>query len=301
MWLLSVLAAGVEAQLMPVEVAMVTAGRAKRLAVEPQLARLERLCPVLGRPGGQRRGEVALSTDEAWTLMSVTGPMLAAAGFDVQVPPLSRRRPSPTMRMFADALPRQTAVGAQQLCQVRWSVVFDDVELNAADIARLAAEARPLVKSRGRWIELDRADLQEAAAALAERAASTQLSGAAVLRHALGLESSVLSGPVWSTAADGPPSCCGPRRSRPSRRPSPRDSGASCGSTRRSRWAGWAFSTRPGSGGCLALDMGLGKTPTVLAHLLATRGNGPALVITPPAVLGNWAAEANRFSPGLRW
>ena len=45
------------------------------------------------------------------------------------------------------------------------------------------------------------------------------------------------------------------------------------------------------------MDMGLGKTPTVLAHLLANRGEGPALVIAPPAVLGNWAAEAARFTP----
>jgi hypothetical protein len=50
--------------------------------------------------------------------------------------------------------------------------VFDDVELTAAEVARLAAEARPLVRSRGRWIALDRADLKEAAAALAEAARS---------------------------------------------------------------------------------------------------------------------------------
>ena len=299
-WLLSVLAAGVEAGLVPVEVAMVTAGRAKRMAVEPQLARLERLCPVLARPGGQRRGEVALSTDEAWNLMSVTGPILVAAGFEVQVPPLSRRRPSPTLRMFADAIPRQSAVGAQQLCQVRWSVVFDDVELEAADIARLAAEARPLVKSRGRWIELDRADLQEAAAALAERALSTELSGAAVLRHALGLESSMLSGPVslegtgWAAdlmrATSAPPT--------PSAEPE-----GFVGKLReyQAQSLGWlSFLDTAGLGGCLALDMGLGKTPTVLAHLRATREGGPALVITPPAVLGNWAAEAARFTPELK-
>jgi hypothetical protein len=299
-WLLSVLASGVDTALVPVEVAMVTAGRAKRMAVEPQLARLERLCPVLARPGGQRRGEVALSTDEAWTLMSVTGPVLAAAGFEVQVPPLSRRRPTPAMRMFADALPRQTAVGAQQLCQVRWSVVFDDVELNAADIAKLAAEARPLVKSRGRWVELDRADLQEAAAALAERASATELSGAAVLRHALGLESSVLAGPVtvdgsgW--AADLLRATAQPLT------PATEPTGFR-GKLReyQAQSLGWlGFLDTAGLGGCLALDMGLGKTPTVLAHLLATRGEGPALVITPPAVLGNWAAEAARFSPGLR-
>src|SRR6185436_4897073 len=53
-------------------------------------------------------------------------------------------------------------------------------------------------------------------------------------------------------------------------------------------------------GGCLALDMGLGKTPTVLAHVARTAGEGPALVIAPPAVVGNWAAEAARFTPGLR-
>src|ERR671922_2063623 len=57
---------------------------------------------------------------------------------------------------------------------------------------------------------------------------------------------------------------------------------------------GWlAFLDRVGLGGCLAMDMGLGKTPTMLAHLLDTRGQGPVLVIAPPAVLGNWAAEAN--------
>jgi SNF2 family DNA or RNA helicase len=76
-------------------------------------------------------------------------------------------------------------------------------------------------------------------------------------------------------------------------------------------WLG--FLDAGGLGGCLALDMGLGKTPTVLAHLArtakartATEGEGevdrpgPTLVIAPPAVVGNWSAEAHRFTPGLR-
>src|SRR5437763_8565146 len=45
--------------------------------------------------------------------------------------------------------------------------------------------------------------------------------------------------------------------------------------------------------------MGLGKTPTMLAHLGANGGQGPALVIAPPAVVGNWVAEADKFTPGL--
>ncbi|MEL7207995.1 MAG: DEAD/DEAH box helicase, partial [Actinomycetota bacterium] len=61
-----------------------------------------------------------------------------------------------------------------------------------------------------------------------------------------------------------------------------------------------SFLDTAGLGGCLALDMGLGKTPTMLAHLRATMDNGPALVVAPPAVVGNWAAEARRFVPDLR-
>src|SRR5262249_13392170 len=61
-----------------------------------------------------------------------------------------------------------------------------------------------------------------------------------------------------------------------------------------------SFLDSAGLGGCLALDMGLGKTPTMLAHLLATSGEGPALVVAPPAVVGNWAAESARFTPDLR-
>jgi SNF2 family DNA or RNA helicase len=53
-------------------------------------------------------------------------------------------------------------------------------------------------------------------------------------------------------------------------------------------------------GGCLALDMGLGKTPTMLAHIARTKGEGPVLVIAPPAVVGNWAAESARFTADLR-
>ena len=61
-------------------------------------------------------------------------------------------------------------------------------------------------------------------------------------------------------------------------------------------WLGFLDSV--GLGGCLALDMGLGKTPTMLAHLLAHKKDGPALVIAPPAVVGNWLAEARTLHAG---
>jgi SNF2 family DNA or RNA helicase len=54
----------------------------------------------------------------------------------------------------------------------------------------------------------------------------------------------------------------------------------------------------------LADDMGLGKTIQTLALMCSVRERneeaGPFLVVAPTSVVGNWAAEAARFAPGLR-
>ena len=67
--------------------------------------------------------------------------------------------------------------------------------------------------------------------------------------------------------------------------------------------AGWTWLMRlaaSGFGAVLADDMGLGKTLQTLALLLARSAGGPALVVAPTSVCGNWLAEAARFAPGLQ-
>ncbi len=66
--------------------------------------------------------------------------------------------------------------------------------------------------------------------------------------------------------------------------------------------SGWLWLMRlaaSGFGAVLADDMGLGKTLQTLALLLARAAGGPALVVAPTSVCGNWLAEAARFAPGL--
>jgi SNF2-related domain/SNF2 Helicase protein/Helicase conserved C-terminal domain len=297
-WLLSVHAPAGQGKLRPIDGAL----RAERAAgsVATEWTRLERLLPVLDRAGMRQRGRVALSQAEAWDFMTVVGLRLRAVGFDVRVPELSRRRATASLRLFAET-PAGSVVGANQLSNVAWSVLFDDVELTAAEVAKLARQARPLVQSRGRWVEVDRADLQKAAAALAERESVTQMTGAEILRHSVGLDGSglaggtVVHGTSWandiieragevSTAlVTKPDGFIGELRSY---------------QAEALAWLGFLDAAE--LGGCLALDMGLGKTPTVLAHLARSAGDGAALVIAPAAVVGNWAAEADRFAPGLR-
>jgi superfamily II DNA or RNA helicase len=299
-WLLTVEATGVDKHPMPVEHALVVSSGTKSQQVEAQLKRLERLVPALRRPT-TRRGQVVLDGDEAVELMFQTGPSLQAAGFEVTLPRVSRRKPSPQLRLFAEALGGESQVGVRQLSNVRWTVLFDDLELDAADISRLAKEASPLVRVRGRWVHLDGADLTAAAEALAERAAMTQMSGAEMIRHAVGLEGSALGGPV---RVDGTGWAAELLKGATSHPPAPIDTPDGFAGQLRSyqaEAAGWlGFLDRAGLGGCLAMDMGLGKTPTLLAHALVDKGHGPTLVICPPAVLSNWSAEAARFTRGLK-
>ncbi|MHB1735544.1 MAG: DEAD/DEAH box helicase [Acidithiobacillus sp.] len=53
-------------------------------------------------------------------------------------------------------------------------------------------------------------------------------------------------------------------------------------------------------GACLADDMGLGKTLQAIAVMLARAGEGPALVIAPTSVCGNWQSEIRRFAPTMQ-
>ncbi len=66
---------------------------------------------------------------------------------------------------------------------------------------------------------------------------------------------------------------------------------------------GWMeFLREFGFGGCLADDMGVGKTAQVLAVLESRRaeGKGPSLVVAPKSLMFNWRVESARFTPRLR-
>ena len=52
-------------------------------------------------------------------------------------------------------------------------------------------------------------------------------------------------------------------------------------------------------GGILAFDMGLGKTCTTIALLLAKKSFGQSLVVCPLSLLWNWEQEISKFAPKL--
>ncbi|MEZ5239330.1 MAG: SNF2-related protein [Microthrixaceae bacterium] len=295
-WQLSVLGRDADGALVAVQQAITShPGEQAQAALVDGLMRAERLVPELKRAGAQQRGEAVLSEAEAWEVMSTTSGVLIDAGFELEVP-RAGRAPRPSLQLTA--LDGDKALSATELAHVRWSVLFGDVELSAAQIHELAQQAAPLVESNGSWVRIDEEDLAAASEALAGR--SEQMTGGEMLRWAVGLHGSPREGGV-SVAEGWAANLVGAARAvSTDAAEEPDGFSGKLRMYQRDALAWLQFCDSAGLGGCLSLDMGLGKTPTVLAHVLATAGAGPTLVVAPPAVVGNWASEAARFTPGLR-
>jgi hypothetical protein len=296
-WLMSVHLKQAKGKLVPIDEAL-RAQEGSRTAMA-EWTRLGRIFPALGRAGVRARGQLALSQDEAWDFLTLVGPTLTATGFDVRAPQISRRKATPSLRLFADN-PAGSVVGMHQLTSVAWSVLFDDVELTGAEVARLAKQARPLLQSHGKWIELDRVDLEQAAAALAEREDQQQMTGAEILRHSMGLDSSGLAGGI-SVHGQSWANDVLRRAAEASANPVSQPEGF-VGELRSYQiealsWIGFLDAAE--LGGCLALDMGLGKTPTVLAHLARHRRPGPHAGRRPGRSGGQLGGGGrSKFAPG---
>ncbi len=295
-WHLQVLGHDPDGALLPIDDAVAAhPGKQFQAGLIDGLMRAERLLPELTRGGAASRGEAILSEDEAWEVMSTQSSVLVDAGFELEIP-RAGRAPRPSLQLTA--LDNEAAVGAAELAHVQWSVVFGGVELTAEQVAELSQQAAPLVESNGRWVRIDDDDLAAAADALSDR--SDQMTGGEMLRWAVGLHASPLEGGVQ--VAEGWAANLVNAAQAVSTDPATEPDGFSgeLRSYQRDALSWLRFCDSAGLGGVLALDMGLGKTPTVLAHVLATQHEGPALVIAPPAVVGNWASEAKKFVPGLR-
>ena len=306
-WFLSVLGPGQDGRLVPLEVALVD-GRSKRHLAD-ETVRLERLLPVLNRPGGQRRGEVVLSQDEAFELMGVTGPSLAAAGFDIRVPAalppqaparpaahgragrrLGGRRPPAGRRPVVGGLRRRRAHRRRHPPPGRRGPAARSTRAAAGWRSTASTSTRPPPP----WPSGPTGPASPAPRSCATPSAS----------RARGCRGAS----AWAVPA-GPPTCWpAPARCPPRPSPTPRASRARCAATRPRRWPGWGSSTRPAWAAASPSTWAWARRPPCWPTWPAStrRPHRPAepaprtLVIAPPAVVGNWAAEASRFAPKLR-
>lgn len=242
-------------------------------------------------------------------------PKLEAAGIVVRAPGTwqAGRPARPLVKASVGARP-PSLLGKDALLDFSMEVTLDGERLSAAEIRALLSGGNGLQLIRGRWVEVDRKKLGrmlERFQAIEQAAAENGLPFAEAMRLMAGAsldEAGDCADADWSQLVAGPwlaETLQALRQPEGLAQVSP---GPELKATLRPyqqtgvRWL--YLLTRLELGACLADDMGLGKTIQVLALLLVLKREHqefrPSLLVAPASLLANWAAEAERFAPGLR-
>lgn len=273
-----------------------------------ELGRASRLWPALDEALRTAAPEALdLDAEGAHRFLREGAPVLHAAGFGVLLPSWWQRpgsrlgaRLQARSRTAPGTVAARGGLGLDALVDYRWELALGDQSLSADELASLARLKSPLVRLRGRWVELDPKRL---AAGLRLLRSAGELTVADLLRLALSTTDDPEALPVLEVTADG---ALGDLLSgQAERRLVPLDPPPDFHGTLRPyqrRGLAWlAFLQSLGLGGILADDMGLGKTVQLLALLAGDDPSaGPTLLVCPMSLVGNWQREAARFAPRLR-
>ena len=256
------------------------------------------------------------SPGEAFQFLSDL-PKLEAAGIVVRAPG-NGSAGCPARPVIKARIGSQPAslLGMNSLLDFNMEMTLEGERLSAAEIKAMMQGADGLQLIRGHWVEVDRKKLGrllDRFQSIAQSAADSGLPFAEAMRLMAGaaLDDTVANDDAdWAQLSAGPwleETLRGLRQPEGLAQVSP---GTDLKATLRPyQEAGvrWLYLlTRLGLGACLADDMGLGKTIQVLALLLVLKREAgadserPSLLVAPASLLGNWAAEAERFAPGLR-
>jgi len=288
-----------------------------RLVDHPQdvlladLGRASRLYPELDR-ALRTAAPTTLELDAAGAhdFLRTAAPMLDVAGFGVHLPswwtaPSARLGLRLTATGAASEPSAVARLGQEELLDYRWDLALGDERLSEAELAELARLKVPLVRVRGRWVELD-TDRLAAGLKFLEQNGTGQMRQDEVLRAGLVPTDADHGLPVVDVDADG---WLGDLLSgQAEQRLQPVAAPAGFGATLRpyqERGLAWlSFFSQVGLGACLADDMGLGKTVQLLALLANEKAqragsSKPTLLVCPMSVVGNWQREAARFAPML--
>ena len=257
------------------------------------------------------------SPEEAFSFLEDV-PELERAGVIVRMPAAWRAGRPPRPQVTATVGSRApSTLGKDALLDFRMEMMVDGDRMTPAEVQQIIASANGLALIRGRWIEVDRARLDRMMSRfrdVEQLATSDGLSFAEAMRMLAGVDvtqdgAAIGADPDWSRVVAGPwlaETLKGMRSPGESEKVDPeRDLH---GTLRPYQHVGvrWLnLLSKLGLGACLADDMGLGKTIQVLSLLLVRRRlddgeRRPNLIVAPASLLANWAAEIERFAPGLK-
>ncbi len=255
--------------------------------------------------------ECTIDTRQAYTFLKEGAWLLEECGYGVLIPSWWNYKKQETqlgLKLKVQPPKKTSHTGSgffslDHLVDFQWEVAIGDHTLNRTEFERLAQLKTPLVKIRGKWVELSKEDITTAMNFLTN-ADEKGLTLAESLRVGVGHEDVGL--PVVGFHADGWISDF-IRGSEQAAFAELTVSNQFNGVLRPYQIRGFSwlsFLRDRGIGACLADDMGLGKTIELIALLLHEKYNKqvnqPVLLVCPTSVVGNWRRELERFAPSLQ-
>ncbi|MFD0586421.1 DEAD/DEAH box helicase [Paenibacillus sp. GCM10027627] len=260
----------------------------------------------------------ALTEQEAWTFLEHGSVSLLEAGIPVLLPAWWEAVRSKKLRVKAKMKSAagshsQSMFGLEQIIQFDWKLALGDIQLTESEFMELAEQNRRLFRIGDEWVHLDPQDVAGIKQWLKRVGKRKGLSFRDVLEMHLrggstmdigdddiesGLRAEVeLNEHLASWLAQlqhisDIPLVDPPAWFQGELRPY------------QQQGVSWLlFLRRFGLGGILADDMGLGKTIQFMAYLSCVKEqeppSGPALLICPTSVIGNWEKELKKFAPSL--
>ncbi|MCU9613270.1 DEAD/DEAH box helicase [Caldibacillus lycopersici] len=291
------------------------------IAHEPNISLRDQMA-ILPKDGSVSIVKEELFEEDAWEFLTNASEKLLMIGIEIHLPSWWEAIKSANMRLKARVSTGSggpSFVGLDALMDFEWRVSMNNVDLSEAEFRKLMEENRRLVNIGGRWMKIDPSFIRQMQAIM-EKA---EKEGMRVQDF---IEQQLLYGNNEEEAEEMLDEDNDPRifsriqiELHPKLRsfvenltdlkdiPDLEVPASFLGELRpyQKKGMNWLYFLREyGFGACLADDMGLGKTIQLISYLLLVKERqpaaGPALIICPTSVLGNWQRELARFAPHLQ-
>ncbi|MEH7126499.1 DEAD/DEAH box helicase [Bacillus sp. JJ1773] len=259
-----------------------------------------------------------LTEDEAWTFLTEASETLLSLGIEILLPSWWLAMKNASLKVKARLKGQSTShrpsfVGLQAMLDYDWRISMNGVDLSEDEFNSMVEEKRRLVYIRGRWIKLDPGFVRQIQD-LMKKAEKEGLHVRDLIEQELLADESEQEDELENPKAFARIQIEMNRQWKQMVKqlrdtkdiPLVEVPAAFQGELRPYQKLGMSwllFLRKYGFGACLADDMGLGKTIQLISYLLKVKeeeaDSGPALIICPTSVLGNWQKEIERFAPEL--
>jgi SNF2 family DNA or RNA helicase len=304
-------------------------------AIRRAEARWVKIFPWLGNKDDEGLRRV-LSEEDAWIFLTEASETLLSLGVEILLPSWWEAMRSANLKVKARvkgsaSSHRPSFVGLQAMLDFDWRFSMNGVDLSEDEFQKLVSEKRRLVYIRGRWVKLDPAFIRQ----IQDLMKQAEKEGL----HVRDLIEQEMVAQEDDDESDNPKAFAkiqielnrqwktmigqlSELKELPLE-PVPPGLQAQLRPYQQTGMSWLLFLRKYGFGACLADDMGLGKTIQLISYLLAVKEQaefgldmdgkkgsrkaakdleeaGPALIICPTSVLGNWQKELERFAPDLK-